>query len=446
MKRPELRGILAIISAVLAVSGVSRADRIELQGGASLRGVVVPGENPDEVQVQTETGSKPVVFAKHQVVRVVRQPSALDTYFARRDTIGDTATAQYEFGLWCQSKKLTGLALNHYRRAVELDKSFGPAHKKLGHVEHKGQWMTYDELREAQGMVKIKGRWISPDARDRLEADAKTRAAQASWARRLKIHYHNLVQGGVDDRQDAEERLEAIRDPDAVVPLFRLFGGDVPSMRVRLAHILGGIPGAEARKALVRFVLDEPETLVRQEAITELVRRKEVETTAEFQAALSDQDPNRVGHAALGLAALGAKPAIPKLIPKLIQYQKRTILVPGGIVAVPGGGGGVANFGTVQPIPVLTGPVVGPGVVAFGVTSVPFTSGTGVAYGGSGGGTMELPPVPQTIVEPVPNADVLTALESLSGRNFGYDLAAWRDWLRTAFRAENPPARRVPEP
>jgi hypothetical protein len=436
---------ISILLTLLASLGTARADRVELRGGAELRGVVVPGENPDEVQIQTESSSKPLVFAKHQVVRVVKQPSALDDYFARRDSIDASAASQYEFGLWCQSHKLPGLAMNHYRRAVELDKSFGPAHRKLGHVEYLGQWMTYDELREAKGLVKIKGRWVSKAARERLKEDEKLHAEQASWMRRLKIHYHNLTRGGVDDRQDAEDRLQEIRDPAAVVPLVRLLGRDTPALRVKLAHILGAIPGDEARRALVNFVLDEPETLVRKEGIAELVRRNEVETAADFQAALSDKNPARVGHAALGLAALNAKSVVPSLIARLVSHRKRTVLVPGGVAAAPSGGGGAAAFGIAQPIPVITGPVVGPGAVAFGMTSVPFLSGTGIAYG-NGGGLEEAPPIPQTVVDSIPNADVLAALETLTGRNFGYDLPAWREWLRTAFRLEAAPVRHVPEP
>lgn len=437
------RQLPTLFVAWLAASGIASADRIELQGGGQLQGVVVPGANPDEVAVQTMTGSKPVVFSKNHVVRVVREPSALDRYFVKRDKTPENAADHYALGLWCETNKLSGLALNHYRHAVELDKSFGPAHKKLGHYERDGRWMTYDELRESQGMVKIKGRWVSQEARERLKVNERDLAAQASWTRRLKIHYNNLTRGGVDDRQDAEERLEEIRDPAAVTPLVRLFGRDTPSMRVRLARILGGIPGPEARRALIAFVLNEPEALVRQEAITELVRRKEIETPNEFLTALADKDPERVGHAALGLAALEAKSAIPKLIPHLVRYQRRTIYVPSG-VTMSGGTGGFMTSGIVQPYPVLTGPVVGPGAVAFGSTSVPFVSGSSIGYGG--GAAVEAPPIPQTVIDPLPNADVRAALRTLTGQDFGYDIDVWRSWLRTAFRVENAPVRHAPEP
>ena len=38
------------------------------------------------------------------------------------------------------------------------------------------------------------------------------------------------------------------------------------------------------------------------------------------------------------------------------------------------------------------------------------------------------------------------ALVKLTGQDFGYDQAAWRAWLRTSFKAEAEPAKRVPQP
>src|SRR5262245_50611826 len=81
-------------------NGPIRADRSVLKGGGEVKGVVVPDpDQPDVVLVQTEMIAKPLSFAKAQVVRVVREPSVLDTYFERRDTVSSNAQAQYEFGL-----------------------------------------------------------------------------------------------------------------------------------------------------------------------------------------------------------------------------------------------------------------------------------------------------------------------------------------------------------
>ena len=69
---------------------------------------------------------------------------------------------------------------------MQQDKTFAPAHQKLGHVLVGDRWLTGDELREAQGLVRYKGRWIPRRRDDRREAAAAAGAEQASWARRIK--------------------------------------------------------------------------------------------------------------------------------------------------------------------------------------------------------------------------------------------------------------------
>lgn len=97
----------------------------------------------------------------------------------------------------------------------------------------------------------------------------------------------------------------------------------------------------------------------------------------------------------------------------------------------------------------LTPPVVGPGVVAFGATSVPFVT----PYGGgsslsAGGGSVSgsRGPVPKLVPYSYQNVEVLAALVKMTGRDFGYDIPSWRRWVTTSFRPDPVPARRVPQP
>jgi hypothetical protein len=41
---------------------------------------------------------------------------------------------------------------------------------------------------------------------------------------------------------------------------------------------------------------------------------------------------------------------------------------------------------------------------------------------------------------------VLEALQRLTGRNFGYDVATWQRWLSSSTDPEPEPVRRVPQP
>jgi hypothetical protein len=448
-----------VAAAGLGLATTARADRIVLRGGGEIKGVVVPDKaRRDKVMVQTETGSKPIAFAKEQVVEVIAEPGPLDEYLKRRRDVKDTAEAQYEFGLWCEESRLTGPAENHFRRAVALDPKFGPAHKKLGHVQHGDKWMTYDEFHAAQGLIKYKGRWVSRQEKDLLDAKASLSSEQQSWARRIKILRSAILNGTDRQRAQAEAQLVAIRDPAAVTPLVQAFGRDPEPLRVLLNQLLGGIEGREASEALVNRVLVEVDSAIRSGALDELVRRREPDMVGQFTKALKAQDPAVVGRAAWALAALKVTSAVPKLLAVLVKVESNFVLdTPGGMGPSPGGmpvgfssitpvPGVPANappgFSYVRSVPILLGPAVAPGAVAYGATSVPYGSFTGASLGGIDANR----PVPRVVTIIHQNPAVLEALETLTGQNFGYDVDAWRRWLNNAPRPAPAPARRVPQP
>lgn len=446
------RGMKFALVPCLILASRARADRIVLRGGTEVPGVVVSDpDHADQVMVQTATASKPIVFPKEQVVKVVAEPGPLDEYFRRCDQVEETAEAQYEFARWCESRKLTGLAEVHDRRAVALDPSFGPSQKKLGRVLHGDRWLTCDELKEAQGLIKVGGRWISKQEKDEIDGKAAATAAQASWGRRIKILHQTLVYGTNEKRAEAETQLVGIRDPAAVRPLVQALGGEAESTRRLLDRVLGGIPGPEAGSALAARLLNEPEANLRGAALDELTHRRDPGTAATLIKALHSRDPAVVGRAAWSLAALKVNTAVPKLISALVHVERQVVWVPsassgGGFASIPSMPRGVPPF---APVGILTGPVVAPGAVAYGGTStvaIDMTPGGLAARYGMAAGVAQGPPIPQVVSTLFYNPEVLEALVKLTGLNFGYDQAAWRRWLARAPRPQAPPARLVPQP
>jgi hypothetical protein len=444
------------VALVLGLAAAGRADQILLRGGGQIRGVVLPDPTrPEHVLVQTETVTTPIAFRKEQVLSVIAAPGPLDEYLARRDRTGATAQAQYDLGLWCEGQKLTGPAEIHYRRAVELDKEFGPAQKKLGHVRYKDRWLTYDELRAAQGLVKYKGKWVTREEKEQIDARAAATAEQAAWTRRLQVHRQALLSGPEEARSRAELELIAIRDPVAVVPLVRTLGRDAGPIRFLLVQALSGIPGPEASAALAARLFDEEDPSLRQMALDELARRHEPDTVLRLMRALDHASTQAVGRAAWALGRLDAVTAVPKLIPALVSVRTRMVWVPTASASSTGPGYGFGSGGPVPGaspgslgigpyVPVFTGPVVAPGVVAFGATSVPLYGYTGT---GPAEERLQQPSFQPRFVRSVSrNPEVLEALERLTGQNFGFDVDTWKRWLRSAPAAEPEPVRRVPQP
>ena len=474
--RSAVHGAVVACFGLASVTAEARADRVVLRGGGQIKGKVQPDpKHPDRVSVLTERGKKPLSFQKAQIVQVVAEPGPLDDYLTKREATPPAAEAQYELGEWCEQHKLPDLAFIHYEAALRDDKTFAPAHRKLGHVRYEERWLTPDERREAQGLIRYKGRWITREENEQHEKDAATAAEQATWVRRIRLLREAIVYSSDDRQREAETQLMEIRDPIAIGPLVRVLGADNGRIRILLAHVLGSIPGPDATTALVARLIGEGEPDVRYATMDELLRRKEPEVTRVLVRALRSASPEVINRAAWGLANLHAVSAVPNLVGVLVTYRVEVVMVSAG--GGSGDGLGIsATFGSVPPSPstggvpvayngssvgYLTGAAVGPNVAAYGASSLPTyslpgppmlpTPGLGFSPAGlgipAGGGlSASRGPVPRMVRVPYRNSEVLSALVKLTGHDFGWDVDAWKTWVRTSYTSEPTPARRVPQP
>lgn len=444
--------VVVVLASVLGDGTECRADRIALRGGGEIRGKVVPDVNlPDRVTVVMTTGKTPLTFPKAQILKVTPEPSVLDDYVTRRAQAGRDAEAQYELGLWCASQRLADLAEVHYEAALAHDKTYAPAHRKLGHVLVGDRWLNADEVREAQGLVRYKGKWVTKEEREAQEAGLAAGAERASWVRRIRLLRQAIAHGSDERAREAEQQLQEIRDPVAIGPLVRVLGRDEPGFRLLLDDVLGMIPGSEAAAALAGRILAEPDSQVRDETLARLETRREENVVPILVKALRSTNPEVVNRAAWALAGLGAVAAVPRLIPALISTKYQMEMEPGSTEPPPSPlnsiGVPIATNGS--SVAFLRPPAVGPGVVAYGATSVPATPdlySALAAGGGSGYGPANRGPVFRLTAYSFQNVEVHRALVELTGQDFGYNVAHWRRWLDRSFRTEAAPARRVPQP
>ncbi len=320
--------MLVLASATLPyIPAKGRADTIMLRGGGQVEGKVVPDPlHTDRVSVWLLQGRNPLSLEKKKIVEIVAKPGPLDDYVIKREKPGQSAQAQYDLGVWCDQNKLVDLARVHYETALNFDKTFEPAHKKLGHILHRGYWLTRDELSAVQGLVKYKGRWISADEKSKRDQEDQLTAAQSNRVRHIKMLRDALVRGKPDRQREAESQLMAIRDPEAVKPLVRVLGKDEAPMRILLAHILEMIPGPLATTALVNHLLAENQSEVRASIFDKVQRRDDPAIVRMLVRALSSSDIRVINRAAWALGQMHAQEAVPSLIGALITTEERIVI------------------------------------------------------------------------------------------------------------------------
>ena len=435
------------------------ADRIAVRSGSVIKGkAIIDDAHPDQYLVIGEKGKTPIILKKSRVLSIEAEPSVLDEYVVRRKAIGQSKSKspqeEYDLAVWCLEHKLTDLSVVHLEATIKRDPNFGPAHQRLGHVFHDDKWLTPSELKAAQGFIYFKGKWISPEEKAERDAEASVTAEQQSWMRRLAILKQAMINGPEERSRTAESQLLGIREPAAARPVARTFGNDGdPAMRKLAARVLAVIPGPESSALLVVRFLDEAEPGVREATMTELARLPQAVVVPRLVQSLRSESIAVVNRAAWALGQLKAVASVPRLVSALISTEVRVVLVPSagsginaGFSSINSNGGGGSGYGMGggQSIPILTGPVVGPGVVAFGATSVPASAFSGTTFGIGGGASRG--PEPKLVTVTHENTEVRSALIALTGQDFGYDVSSWQYWLRTAYQPDRVPVKRVPQP
>ncbi len=242
-----------------------------------------------------------------------------------------------------------------------------------------------------------------------------------------------------------------------------------------LARVLSGIPGTEASRALVRLLLAETESEVRAVVLEAIDHRDSPEARAELLKALHARAPEVVNRAAWALSQMRVISAVPALIGVLVTSRVETVMAP----STPGSGdgGGISPiFGSVSPTQAygsaainysgysgsyLTGVAMAPGAVAYGAASLPYYNlaapnqpaiptlpnyGSTAGILGGGGMAASRGPSPRLITISIQNVEVRRALIRLTDQDFGFDIAAWKHWVRASFQPEPIPARRVVQP
>lgn len=396
-----------------------QADLIKLKNGGEVRGTFVRKygkvDTKQPVTIETLTGGIVTVDPSEFSFVATRQPK-VEEYETRRRSLPDTVEAHWGLAEWCRENNLNKERSHHLEAVVRLDPEHEAAHRGLGHIFRKGEWTTMEAFMQSQGYVHYKGRWVIPEERDLLEQKASENEAEREWYKKIHVWKGWLQSGDFDKRYAAEAELEKIDDTHAVRPLVRqLSAASREEVRELLIELLIKLGGQQAFEGLVYQSLRDPSSILREKALNGIPSEGRAVAISYYVKELRNDVNVVVLRSAAALQKLGDDQAIPALIEALVTEHRYRIQVP-------------TRSGTtvsMSPQGFASAPILPPEVEQALLT-------------GQIPGVIVLPPVggPQpvvkmktvTVIQQHRNTEVLNALKTLSGENYGFDERTWRLW------------------
>ena len=235
----------------------------------------------------------------------------------------------------------------------------------LGYHRYRGSWRTQQEI----------------DLDKQAEAVTKSRVVARQRLQRLRRELDKPEAG-----KNIAGEIRQTNDPFAVMALIAAINTDpVPRVRLLYVEALGNIVSTDAIGALLSLVLNHADSEVRWSAIEQLNDKDSMQVVPALVAALQGPDNQRINRAAVALKTLGDESAVQPLINVLITQA-----------------------------------VVSSGAASGGKTSVTFSpTGGGLALGGN---------QKQKIISSQ-NTQVLEALTTLTGVNYGWDQTRCQLWF-----------------
>jgi len=385
--------ICFVIAFVLLPMASARAAVLLLKDGGTLEGEIL---NPNEIsrkvyRIKTANGLEISLDARLVEREQRRERDAVIEYNAKAPLAENTIENHLYWATWCTGQQLPDQAKLHWQQVLEFDPDHPDARKILGYTKDQTGWVSLRDKRENRGFVQDRGRWKTP-----YQIEVETILADREKEDR---HWQNTIRDLCRKLPQTETELLAIRDPAAFVALRdALIAENNPTNQVVLLRTLVRLPSIGAFQFVAGWSIrpDGTSEDVRQICIEELQKRISEYPEARpimidvYRSSLRATTALEIIHlAAKVLGDIGGYAAVPELIEVLVTVRSEVIQAPSQGQSFGPGRSGI-NWGT---------------------------------------------PPPKVVKTPQHNQAVLTALAKLTGVNFGFDQAAWREWYRQSQRA-----------
>lgn len=407
------------VSAALTAAPAS-ADLVRLRSGGEVRGQLRAGHTRDpQVVIDTLTGGV-VVVDRSEVEFTTIRSREVEEYETRAKAAANTVEARWELAEWCRRNRLRSQRAEQLEQLLLLDPDHAEAHKALGHVQFRGEWMTREAQMEQRGYVLHQGRYVTQQEYEQLTKSEAERTAEREWFSKVRAWVRFASGANERQRQEGIAELQQITDPAAVPALVTHMADHAdPGIRRLMVASLSNIPGTRPVKPLVVRSLEDADPTIRDAALSGLDPEQYAPAVAELLPALLHNDNQIVNRAGEALGRIGDRQVVPALIDALVTNHRYQVKVPvGPTVTV-----GLAPVGSKLADPNALSQYLPPEVeVALRTGQLPF-----------GAVVLPAPGVPQEyrnvrVQVQLPNQQVLLALRKITGQNLGFDERGWKLW------------------
>ena len=369
-----------------------------LKDGGTVEGELL---NPDEInrklyRIKTTEGLEISLDVKFVERIQPREREALVEYNRDAPLTAHTVENHLYWAKWCHEQQLPELAKVHWQQILELDPDHADARKILGYNRTANGWEAEQDRRTNRGLVQYRGRWKTPYQIEVENILGKRKEEADYWQKTIRDLYRF---------PNRHEELLAVRDPAAFIPIREILVKENNlQRRVMLLRLLMQMPDERAIQFVAGWSIrpDEPSEDIRKMCVEELQRqinnRPEIRPNmiAVYRNTLKPSiDPAIINLSAKVLGEINGHEAVSELINVLVVEKKETY----------------------QPKP-----------QTYSIGS----GGTGYSQAGK----------PVSVTVQVPNQTVLATLRRLTGVNFEFDQAAWREWYLQSRRSPSMNLRR----
>lgn len=403
------------VAAAVFSTAAACADVIRLKSGGEVRGTVdreTAVASSPHVRIETLAGSL-VGVAREDVEFISYRSPAVEEYETRKRRIPDTVEARWALAEWSREQGLREQRDEQLAHIIQLDPDHEQAHRGLGHTLRNGEWMSREEDMLARGYIKHKGDWITPQELELIEQTEADRQKELEWYRQIRQWHVWLTGRSVERSQRAYDELQQITDPYAVSGLRKFFSDEQDQrLRALFVRIVSQIPGPQAAAALANQSLNDVDDELRYEALNGIRAEQHDAARPLFIRELRNGANEMVRRAALGLQRVGNEEAIPYLVDALVTTHTYRVWVDAPGISVNPNGTAARPQSVLPP-------------------DIDLQLRTGQLPHGVIVNTPNQPPKPKrkmVIKRDHQNAEVLTALQRITGKNFGYDERTWRLW------------------